>query len=349
MFPSKYEDQDCNKLSLICFCLEGLELLGGLSFSDVERVQFIDFIYNSYYVNNGFRDTMNPSGDYDIPTVASTFFGLSNLVMLKDPINAKIDRSNIMQFLQQCQIKEGEHKGSFSPTLNIDGSNYGETDLRICYMAVGIRRILNYNKVPIEQRKYDIDEKGVIDYILKRLNYDGGFSCLESSESHLGYTFCAIATLKLLNFDFNTINTNNTKDWIVHRQINYPEALYDETAVNHQEFGAFNGRENKPGDACYSWWSLGSLDLIDNLQLANLQAASDYLLLNQEHRIGGIAKNFDSSPDPYHSFLAICSLSLIKDHVNFNGKESIKPIDPLLTIPLSLLNFIDSLEWEISQ
>lgn len=73
MFPSKYEDQDCNKLSLICFCLEGLELLGGLSFSDEERVQFIDFIYDSYYINNGFRDTMNPAGDYDIPTVSSTF------------------------------------------------------------------------------------------------------------------------------------------------------------------------------------------------------------------------------------------------------------------------------------
>ncbi|EGV65527.1 geranylgeranyl transferase type-1 subunit beta [Yamadazyma tenuis] len=345
MLPSKHQDQDNNKLSLICFCLEGLELLNGLGFSDVERAQFSDFIYNSYYTGNGFRAVMNPSGVYDIATMSSTFFGLQSLLVLRDTINEKVDRHSIMKFVQSCQWKTGPDKGCFAPTLNIDGTPFGDSDLRLCYMAVAIRRILKYDQIPPQQRKYDIDVPALIQYVLQRVNVSGGFSCVQLSESHSGFTFCALAMLKLLDYNLPEADSHQTLNWIVHRQVNHPEVLPGELELRHEDFGGFNGRVNKLSDSCYSWWSLGSLEILNHLDLSNLSAAAQFLLLNQDHRIGGIAKEFDSSPDPYHTFLSICSLALIKDKVDFEGNTQLSGLDVLLTAPTSAVEFLDSLKW----
>lgn len=343
LLPSKHQDQDNNKLALIYFCLQGLELMNDLKFSDQERLQFSEFIYDNYYIGNGFRSIMNSSGAYDIPSISATFFALANLLVLKSPINEKLDRNQIMGFLRECQITSGPFKGSFTPTLRTDGEPWGETDLRICYMAVSIRRILKADELLDDST--DINTTELIEFILRALNDMGGFGNLAMSESHLGYTYCALATLKLLDFDFSKINWDNTINWILHRQINYPQVLYEGIDVNHEDFGAFNGRENKAGDCCYGWWSLGSLQILGQLTLANLPHLSQFLLMNQDHRVGGFSKHFDALPDPYHTFLSLSTLSLIKDNCDFEGNQRLSEIDPVLSISQSLSDFYKSLNW----
>lgn len=336
MLPQKHQDQDSNKLSLMCFCLEGLELLGALHFSASEKSQFSDFIYNNYYITHGFRALTASSGGYDQANISSTFFGIQSLLILKDPINHKLDRHQIMRFVKLCQYTDGPNKGAFSPTLNVDNSHFGDSDLRICYMAAGIRTMLKY------EGEEDFDTESLIKYVLNRRNLDGGFSCTKSSESHLGYTYCAIATLKLLGY--RDLVVDKTINWIVHRQVNYPELIYPPD-VDHQDYGGFNGRENKASDSCYSWWSLGTLKLLDRLKLVDLQANTQFLLQNQDHRVGGIAKYFDANSDPYHTYLALCSLALAKDETEFGYSNELGDIDAELTIPVILRQYLDSLEW----
>ncbi|CAH6719381.1 geranylgeranyl transferase type-1 subunit beta [[Candida] jaroonii] len=347
VLPSKYQDQDNNKLSLIYFCLQSLEILNDLKFNETEKGQFSKFIYDCYYTGNGFRSIMNSMGEkYEKPSISSTFFAITNLITLQSPINQHLDRFKIMDFLKDCQIKSGNDKGSFAPTIDGENQPFGDNDLRICYMAVCIRKYLKIDELPPSQMK-DVDFSVIEleEYILRRLNYNGGFSCYQMSESHLGYTYCAIASLKLLDFDFSKINFDKTLNWILHRQVNYPDILYDQEAVNHEDFGGFNGRENKPSDTCYSWWSLGSLSILEDVKLANLPKISSYLLMNQDRRTGGFGKNFDSSSDPYHSFLALSSLALIKDSVEFIGKDELSEFDGTMSITKSSVDFCQSLTW----
>ena len=59
-----------------------------------------------------------------------------------------------MNFLCKCQVKDGINKGGFVPTLyyneeNGDYKQYGEPDLRVCYMALLIRHLMKYDDIII--------------------------------------------------------------------------------------------------------------------------------------------------------------------------------------------------------
>ena len=50
--------------------------------------------------------------------------------------------------------------------------------------------------------EYGFDRQRLVDFILGRcLGYGGGFTFAGNFESHSGLTYCALATLKLLDYE----------------------------------------------------------------------------------------------------------------------------------------------------
>lgn len=326
--PSSVQLEDSNQLALIYFCLHGLALIKKLELSEVEKDYYINCILR-YSIGNGFRQTIyyrKIPGDYDLPAISATFFALASLKLLGYDLG-KLDTTSIMKFLIDCQSTTGESylnsgKTTSSTRLNypkIDGTRttenntinqqpsfdavphlnsplggfgeFSDDDLRITYMALGVRRLLSINS---DNTNPDINTELARSYIFARLNYQGGFSSDINTESHLGYTFCALASLKMLNTDLS--NFDKTISWLVHRQ---------------GESGAYNGRENKLGDTCYSWWCTGSLSILGSLEFTNLDKAREFLLETAQSKLtGGFSKDGEANPDPFHSFLALASLAL---------------------------------------
>lgn len=70
----------------------------------------------------------------------------------------------------------------------------GEYDLRACYAAVCIATLCD-----CITSSSIIDWTKIAEFVASCQNYDGGFGNLPNRESHGGYTFCAVATLSLLN------------------------------------------------------------------------------------------------------------------------------------------------------
>jgi protein farnesyltransferase subunit beta len=98
----------------------------------------------------------------------------------------------------------------------------------------------------------------VINFVQSCQTYEGGMGGEPFSEAHGGYTFCAVAALKLLgalnNKNTNTANSigSNTNfdvgallGWLGRRQLSYE--------------GGFSGRSNKLVDGCYSFWQGGAV------------------------------------------------------------------------------------------
>lgn len=90
--------------------------------------------------------------------------------------------------------------------------------------------------------------------------------------------------------------------------------------LNRQDKG-FNGRVNKPIDSCYSFWIGATLKLIDMLQFTNYEDNVNYIFETFDDITGGFSKWPGFSPDPLHTFMGICALSL----VNFSNFKKIHP------------------------
>lgn len=364
LMPAKAQSEDSNKLALIYFVVHGLDLLCRLE-KEIDRDAAVADIYDFLILDyngeiSGFRSSMTfeldkKKNEYDLPNLLTTFFALATLLAFQEDYSKRLDREKIMAFVSRCQIKEGENAGCFTPVLDLKGDPWGESDLRLCYIAAGIRKMLGYDKVG--EKANDIDVTALEKFILNKVNFNGGLSSSSHTESHSGLTFCGIAALKLLNNDLSTPQHADwvelTKSWLVHRQVDYPHELYSGTSYEYyqtSDIGGFNGRENKFADTCYLWWVVGLLNLLseDGVQLINAPGLLEYLLERTQHKlIGGFAKDTEAFPDPFHSFLAVCSVSLLKHslELSIEGTDLLQPVDGELVISQRLRKFLDHM-WQ---
>lgn len=368
--PNQAQKEDSNKLALIYFCLQGLELIQKLDFLEEDRQKYSDFIYQ-HLINTkdqsiqAFRASqtfkLSDESSYDFPNLAATFFGLCNLLALKSNYSQdkRIDNHKIMKFVKKCQVLDGdeENLGSFKPVLNDELKGFGETDLRHCYIAASIRKLVKYDELPPEERINDIDIPKLVQFVKKRINFNGGLSSTAHTESHSGLTFCGLAALKLVGYEFDEPWVEATKHWLVHRQVDYPDLLYqydEETDIyddyeyyDPDHIGGFNGRENKLGDTCYSWWVTGSLCILSAADLFDCTKATYFLLNQTQHPlVGGFAPSKGVWPDPFHTFLGLAALALWKHRlhtpVEFECSDVLTDIDEGLVVSQALKQFLAS-------
>lgn len=362
--PARAQGEDANKLAIVYFVLHGLGLLDQIHVSPDTKLH-IDYIY-SHLINTkdtniqAFRSSQtfklqDEHNDYDLPNLSATLFALASLLILKDDYSQRLDRHKIMAFVARCQVKSGPLKGSFVPVLDVNGEPWGESDLRLCYIAASIRKMVGYDRLPESERVSDIDVNTMTHFILDKFNFNGGLASTSFTESHSGLTFCGLAALKLTGFDLDTKNdfVALTQNWLVHRQVDYPVELYGEEPdyeyYEERDIGGFNGRENKFADTCYSWWVMSLLEMLGEggLKLIDGERALTYLLEGTQHKLmGGFGKDTESMPDPFHSFLGLASVSLLKaSGLEFDGMETLQEIDTELVITKKLREFMDAM-WQ---
>ena len=319
--PSRLQSEASNKLMIMYCAIGGLGILD-YKFTQDEIKLYTEYVYSLLVPSGeGFRGSHIHeliSSEYDRPTIANTYCALCILTMLGDDFHTRLDSELIMSYVSRCQLADG----SIKSLLDSTGEPCGEGDLRQSYMAVSICQLLKYkgpNRIDLEKLE---------SYIMSKRTFDGG---LGEFESHAGYTFCGLATLKLMD-RLELRNWTKTIQWLVHRQIsftNWNQDLLEYEDCDIDDVGSHNGRINKLGDTCYSFWCSASLAILEAQQFVNRDAMESYLLSKtQSTVIGGFGKTdqHTSSPDPYHSFLALSALSLMSE------ETKLQAVNPMLVV-----------------
>ncbi|KAF8515289.1 terpenoid cyclases/protein prenyltransferase alpha-alpha toroid [Gautieria morchelliformis] len=326
--PASKLDLDTSRLGIGFYCLSGLDLLGVLGehpkVNDMDRQGWRDWIWSmSTQGRHGFgfnpgsslkNDTSNKS--YDPPHLVMTYTALLSLSILRDDFS-QLDRSGLISFLKSTQHTDG----SFSP-LPI-GTVSSESDLRLTFCTFAICSMLD------DWSAIDVDK--AVEFIKRCRTYEGGYGESPGREAHGGTTYCALASLRLLSISSQTMphpsqpcltpfEVKHTLRWLLQKQRS-----------------GFQGRTEKNPDACYCFWCgasiklLGGGHLVDNDANANFLSACHY-------KYGGIAKEPGETADPYHTYLALASLSLYPPTATWLGRSiatsswSLPPLDPLLNL-----------------
>ncbi|KAF3393814.1 Geranylgeranyl transferase type-1 subunit beta [Penicillium rolfsii] len=203
--PSAYTSNDSNRMLLAYLTLGGLDVLGVLQSKTTpeERQGYIDWLYHCQVPSGGFRGFSGTNfGDekrtsdnesWDPANVPATFFALVNLLILGDDL-ARVKRRECLKWLPKMQREDG----SFGEVLGPNGTVEGDSDLRYCCCASGIRYILRgQSGVGVEDAP-DIDVSKLISFIEACQSYDGGMGESPFRESHSGHTYCAVGSLHFL-------------------------------------------------------------------------------------------------------------------------------------------------------
>lgn len=229
----------------------------------------------------------------DCSHVTMTYTALANLLILGDDLS-RVNRPAVLRGVKQLQLEDG----SFCSTA-IDT----EHDMRFVYCACCICYMLN------DWSAIDMDK--TVDFIKRSHAYDYGIGQGPSLEAHGGSTFCAIASLVLMDRladAFTSTELEGIKRWCIRRQQT-----------------GFQGRPNKPVDTCYSFWVGGSLKLLGVAELVEKKWNRSYVMSTQGKYTGGFSKWPDSHPDPLHSYLGLCGLSM-------NGEAGLLPVHAALNL-----------------
>lgn len=148
------------------------------------------------------------------PHVCSTYAAVASLVILGE-MPGWLDTNKQLSFLLSLK---NDHDGSFRTTPD----KSSETDARGCYCALAVAHLLG---LPLEG---DV-VKGCQSYLQRLQTYEGGFAAEEGGEAHCGFTYCAVAALRLLGSWPRAVT--RCVRWATRRQRDYE--------------GGFNGRANK--------------------------------------------------------------------------------------------------------
>ncbi|SCU89699.1 LAFA_0E20164g1_1 [Lachancea sp. 'fantastica'] len=334
ILPSKYQDNEPNKLAIVAYSLIGLSILGVDTSKKYQNskswlLKHQRSILSGELSVSGFI----PSLSIDIEecpslSLMSTLFGLWGLICLEENgSNAfeGLDLEGIRRFVSKCQCKNGSFVSSFDTLAfnEISRSSIDPTDLRYAYAAVTILYLLGCRNS--EDFDCYISVEDLLTFIKGQM-CGSGFG--QYGEAHAGLTSCALSILDLLDDQWSILPSQfleQTIEWLLHRQVSSQGSMTLMTDSNEcydiDDHGGFQGRENKFADTCYCFWCLNSLSILQKQTKSKLDCSDalvDYLLeTTQSKLLGGFAKNSESDPDLYHSCLGLAALAMNSEE--FNG------------------------------
>ncbi|SCV05367.1 LANO_0H05930g1_1 [Lachancea nothofagi CBS 11611] len=334
ILPSKFQDNEPNKLAIVSYALLGLSILGvDISKKYKGSTEYLKKHYQEVENEIGYVAGFVPSISTHVKGVpslslTSTLFGIWSLACLvnADRLFEIIDREKVCQFVAQCQVSDnGLFVSSFdvTPPKPLHYSSIDPTDLRHTYVAIAILYLMGCRTSTDFSRYISLD--GVLEFIKQQACPQGGFG--QYFEPHAGFTSCALSILKLINDRWDILPSSFyevTFQWLLQRQISSdgPMTLMtNNEGFDPEDHGGFQGRENKFADTCYGFWCLNSLEILGPQTSARFEGHDflvDYLLNNTQNKLlGGFAKNDEDDPDLYHTFLGLAALATISG--DFDG------------------------------
>ncbi|CAM9010949.1 unnamed protein product [Wickerhamomyces anomalus] len=188
---------------------------------------------------------------------------------------SSIERQNYINFIYSHYLPSGEgFRGSMTHALP-KSTRYDPPTVANTYCALCILLMLE------EDYSERLDKEEMMKYLKKCQTGDGGFkSIVDINEQPFGdgdlrqtYMACCIRSMLKYEGGENDIaidlieeidEWDKTLDWLAHRQLDFNK--YNDDLINYEfldqvDKGAHNGRENKFGDTCYSYWCAGALSL----------------------------------------------------------------------------------------
>ena len=203
----------------------------------------------------------------------------------------------------------------------------GEIDVRASYCILAPCYLLGLldndsNNGSDDKNCNPLLSNSISKYIASCQTFEGGFGAEPYNEAHGGYTFCALAALRILN-SVPLIDVDALSSWLARRQMGYE--------------GGFCGRTNKLVDGCYSFWQGGAVAVLDGWYNDNNKETvcdSDdklgrepsfdevmlqrYILLCAQDVNGGLRDKPSKPKDFYHSCYNLSGLSVaqhaLKEH-----------------------------------
>ncbi|KAH9385298.1 protein farnesyltransferase subunit beta [Nematocida major] len=249
---------------------------------------FADQVIKMQVPGSGFS-----GGKNQLPNLGNTYAALAFLHAVKRIQD--IDKEGAVAFIRKMRVESGF-------TMYEDG----EIDPRAIYCAVASYSILHSKEVmhidqtcPFLVPGGEEIFAGIPEIISRLQTYEGGFAASPGEEAHGGYTFCAVAALKILNSEIP--NEENLKKWLLSRQ--------------NQEIPGFNGRTNKSPDSCYNFW-VGASYKMCALEIPYVNLLT-FTVGSCQAEKGGIKSVPSSRPDVYHTACSLLGMHIATE-TDFN-------------------------------
>eukprot|EP00746_Dinoflagellata_sp_MGD_P140523 gnl/MRDRNA2_/MRDRNA2_73756_c0_seq1.p1 gnl/MRDRNA2_/MRDRNA2_73756_c0~~gnl/MRDRNA2_/MRDRNA2_73756_c0_seq1.p1 ORF type:complete len:399 (+),score=31.33 gnl/MRDRNA2_/MRDRNA2_73756_c0_seq1:89-1285(+) len=284
--PGQYRTMDNNRLTLMYFCVSGLDILGRLG--DIDKQRAVNYVYSQQSTlarHGGFYGYPKVSFESEEldqannqPHIANTYTALAILIILGDDLS-RVNRVSLEESLRKWQLPDG----SFCCVHGLSKED-SEHDVRFVYCAAVICYVLDL--------WHAIDVEKMFQFIVRSQSYDSAMGMGPLCESHGGCTYCAVAALSMMGRVHMLPDVDRVIDWCVRRQTQ-----------------GFQGRIEKPPDSCYSFWVGASLSLLGCACFIDAESCTEFIHKCQSH-LGGFQKFPESQfPDLLHSYMSLCGLS----------------------------------------
>lgn len=213
-----------------------------------------------------------------------------------------LDIEQLVRYVAELQLPDGSFRGDC----------WGEVDSRFSLCALACLTLVG--------RLDAVNTKSAGDFVVRCMNWDGGFGSRPGSESHAGQIYCCLASLSLLG-RLHCASADRLGWWLCERQL---------PLLKNGSGGGLNGRPEKLPDVCYSWWVLASLAMLGRLHWISADGVRRFILDSQDEEEGGIADRPGDVCDPFHTLFGLAGLSLL-------GDSSLQSINPVLCMPEAVL------------
>jgi len=298
----------------------------------------------------------NKATEYDFEVseflrINGLYWALTALDIMDAKDSMSEGRDDVMKFVLSCYHPE---VGGFGPFPNHD------PHLLFTLSAVQIAVI--HDAVDM----LDVDK--IVQFIGSLQNQqDGSFVGDQWKEVDTRFSFCAVATLSLLqrldndppiniqkavefvcscmNFDggFGTRPGSESHAGQIYCCVGFlsitkelhridADLLGWWLAERQLPSGGLNGRPEKLPDVCYSWWVLSALSIIGRLSWIDSDALTKFILASQDDETGGISDRPGDYPDPFHTLFGVAGISLMKK------SDKVGPINPVYCMPQNVID-----------
>lgn len=297
--PSGYKSLDANHPWMMYWLLNSYLVIhtnDGDQTLDEDTISLINDKIESCIVDDGRGGIAG--GANQVGHLASTYAAVLTLLLTKNTGTLLKIRDNLYTWIMSLKRKV-KYGSSFIM------HELGEYDTRSTYCALVISSLLNIMTPELIE--------GVQDWIVSCQTYEGGFAGVPHTEAHGGYTFCAFASLFIINKDPQAIIEQIKFDkfirWCIERQ------TYE---------GGFSGRTNKLVDACYSFW-IGALtpmvEVLHQPHAISRVALKNYILRVAQVESGGFRDKPGKLVDFYHTNYTLCGLSFCEHEYHLDEND----------------------------